>query len=109
MDKLNWNDEALRTVAAQAPQVVGQPTVELVVRAVLGIALTLYMMAILLRWTGAWLELNEGSWWMRLVARMTDPLVRGMRRVLPPMGPFDWGPLAALVVVWLVRIVVARY
>jgi YggT family protein len=102
-------EDALRTLAAQAPQAIGHPTVDMLVRGAVGVVLTLYMMAILLRWTGSWLELDNGAWWMRVVARITDPLITGIRRVLPPMGPVDWGPIAALVVVWLVRIVVARY
>lgn len=75
----------------------------------IGIVLSLYMLAILLRWTGPWLEINMHSWWMRAIAAVTDPLIKLMRRLLPHMGPFDWAPVASLIAVWLVRIVLARY
>jgi len=35
---------------------------------------------------------------------LTDWLVEPIRRVLPPMGAFDWSPLAA----WLVLVVLQR-
>ena len=80
-----------------------------IISAMTGILLTLYMMAILLRWLGPWLELSDRALLMRGAALITDPLIRLMRRILPPMGPMDWGPLAALVVVWLVRLLLVRY
>ena len=79
------------------------------VSAVIELLLTLYMVAILVRWLGPWLELSTRSRCMRLMAWLTDPLVNLMRRLLPPMGPFDWGPVAALVAVWLVRLLLVQY
>lgn len=78
-------------------------------QSLIGIVLSLYMLAILLRWTGPWLEVNMRSWWMRTIAAVTDPLIALMRRILPHMGPVDWSPVAALAAVWLTRIVLARY
>ncbi len=66
--------------------------------------LTLYMMLILLRWFGPWLSLEVTAGRLAWVARLTDPLITRLRRVLPNMGPVDFGPIAALVLVWLVRI-----
>lgn len=66
--------------------------------------LTLYMLLILLRWTAPWLEFDIHSPRWRWIARLTDPLLDLVRRVLPPMGPMDFGPLGALFVVWLVRV-----
>lgn len=65
--------------------------------------LTLYMLAILLRWVGAWigLELEYGR--LRFVARITDPVLCRLRKVLPATGPVDLSPLAALFTVWIVR------
>lgn len=65
--------------------------------------LTLYMLLILIRWIGPWLGLDPKSGRLRWISRITDPLIDQMRRVLPSLGPFDFGPMAALVLVWLVR------
>ncbi len=70
--------------------------------------LTLYMMLILLRWFGPWLSLEVTAGRLAWVARLTDPLITRLRRVLPNMGPVDFGPIAALVLVWFVRILSVR-
>lgn len=64
---------------------------------------TLYMMMILLRWLGPWLELDlHGRRWA-WIPRLTDPLLHRLRRILPHMGPFDFAPIAAVLLVWLAR------
>lgn len=79
------------------------------VRSFLGSVLTLYMLAILVRWTAQWIELDVRSRRLRWLPRITDPLINLMRRVLPPTGPMDWGPIAAVVSVWVLRLVLVQY
>ncbi len=69
-------------------------------------AFTLYMMAILLYWVAPWMhiELTDSRW--RWLARIVDPLVTWLRKRMPYMGPTDLGPLAALGIVWVARILV---
>jgi len=64
---------------------------------------TLYMMAIILRWLGPWLDLDLYSRrlaWLRII---TDPLIGAIRGVLPTLGPMDFAPLIALLAVWIAR------
>ena len=70
--------------------------------------LTLYMMAVLLRWLGSWLELEFYRFPLSLIPKATDPLTRLMRRILPPMGPMDWSPLAAVMALFIVRLILVR-
>lgn len=65
--------------------------------------LTLYMMLILLRWLGPWLQLDIYGRW-RWLGRLTDPLVNKIRRFLPPVGSMDFAPLGAVFLVWIVRV-----
>ena len=69
---------------------------------------TLYVVLILLRWLGGWFgfETDFGRW--RWIARVTDPLIDRIRRVLPNPGPMDFGPIAALLLVWFLRTLLAR-
>ena len=55
------------------------------------------------RWVSPWLELDLHGPRLRWICALTDPLINALRRALPPMGPMDFGPLAALFVVWVVR------
>ena len=71
--------------------------------------LTLYMMLILMRWIGPRLSMDVTSGRLAWIARLTDPLITRLRRVLPHMGPIDFGPIAALVLVWFVRILSVRF
>jgi YggT family protein len=65
--------------------------------------LTIYMLALILRWLGAWigLEMEFGRW--RFLARITDPVLNRVRKILPSMGPVDFAPLATLFFVWIFR------
>lgn len=69
-----------------------------------GSVLSLYMLVIVVRWTAPWLEFDVQSPRWRWIGRITDPLFLLVRRVLPPMGPVDLGPIGALFAVWLVRV-----
>lgn len=45
-----------------------------------------------------------------LVNQITEPLLAPLRRVLPTFGMFDFSPMVALVVLWLIReVVVSRF
>lgn len=76
--------------------------VDVIERAVYNL-LTLYMLAVILRWMGSWigLEMEYGRW--RFIARITDPVLGRVRSVLPSMGPVDFSPLATLFFVWILR------
>jgi len=65
--------------------------------------MTLYMLGILLRWFGPWIQLDLGSGRFRWVSRLVDPVVGGVRKALPPLGPMDFAPIATVIAVWLVR------
>ena len=70
---------------------------------------SLYMMMILLRWTSPFLSINTDKWWFRWILPLTDPLLDFIRRTLPPMGFADWTPVAALLLLWVVRVVLVQY
>jgi YggT family protein len=70
--------------------------------------LTLYMLLILLRWFGPWLELNTDAGRWAWIGRLTEPLIQRIRRVLPHLGPMDFAPLATLLLVWVIRNLAVR-
>ena len=79
-----------------------------VIRVFLYSLITLYMMVILLRWTSPFLSIDMYKWWYRWIPPVTDPLLNLIRRTLPPMGFADWTPVAALLILWVVRVLIVQ-
>ena len=61
------------------------------------------MLVLLVRWFGPWLGLEVESGRLRWIALISDPLIKQMRRIIPPLGPADFGPVCAVLLVWLLR------
>jgi YggT family protein len=76
-------------------------------RALLGltvqVAYDVLFLAILVRVVGSWIGVGRYHRWMRPCYWLTDWLIEPIRRVLPSMGMFDWSPLVALLVLWLLK------
>ncbi len=86
---------------------LGEVLLPMSVRAV-NTVFTLYMLLILFRWAAPWLQIDVNTPRLRWISKLTDPLINAIRRLLPPMGPMDFGPLVALLAVWIVRELVIR-
>lgn len=69
---------------------------------------TFYMLLILVRWFAPFLELNMHDIRYRWIGRVVDPLVGAVRKILPNLGPMDFGPLATFCIVWIVREVLLK-
>jgi len=89
---------------------VSEEAIERVVlRSIVGNGITLYMLAILLCWTAPWLELDLRHGRLRFVGRLCEPVLERLRKVLPVLGPMDWAPPVALMVLWIIRILLVQY
>lgn len=95
---VGWLHDSLRAVAFAAQ---AGPRGLLVLAVAL--AYRVLFLAILVRVIGSWIGVGRYRPWMRPFYWLTDWLIEPIRRVLPPMGMFDWSPLVALVVLWLLR------
>jgi YggT family protein len=67
---------------------------------------TVLMTAILIRVIGSWFGIGPYRKWMRPFYVLTDWLINPIRRILPPMGMFDFSPIVAWLVLYVVRGVV---
>lgn len=65
--------------------------------------MTLYMIALVLRWLGGWLGLELQHGRLKWLVAITDPLLKRVRKIMPPMGPVDFAPIATLFFIWLIR------
>jgi YggT family protein len=64
---------------------------------------TILMTAILIRVIGSWLGIGPYRKWMRPVYALTNWLIDPIRRILPPVGLFDFSPMVAWLVLYVVR------
>ena len=64
---------------------------------------TILMTAILIRVIGSWLGIGPYRRWMRPVYALTNWLIDPIRRILPPVGIFDFSPMVAWLALYLVR------
>jgi YggT family protein len=69
---------------------------------------TLFMLAVMLRWLGPWIGVDLSLGRFGWLCRLTDPVVNRVRRIVPPMGPWDVGPLATLLTLWIARSIVVQ-
>lgn len=68
------------------------------------VAYNVLFIALLVRVFGSWFGAFRYSRWMRPAYALTDWLVEPLRRILPPVGMFDLSPLAALFVLWALKL-----
>jgi YggT family protein len=72
-------------------------------RVLVSAVFTILMAAILIRVIGSWLGIGPYRKWMRPVYALTNWLIDPIRRILPPVGIFDFSPMVAWLVLYVVR------
>lgn len=72
-------------------------------RLVISALFSLLMTAILIRVIGSWLGAGRYNRWMRPFYRVTDWIIEPIRRRLPPFGAIDLSPVAAYLLLLLLR------
>jgi YggT family protein len=66
-------------------------------------AFTVLMTAILIRVIASWFGVGEYNRWMRPIYGLTNWLINPIRRILPPFGMFDFSPMVAWLVLYVLR------
>jgi YggT family protein len=73
------------------------------IESLVSLAFTLLMGAILIRVIASWFGIGRYRKWMRPIYAATDWLIEPIRRILPPFGMFDFSPMVAWLVLYVVR------
>lgn len=77
--------------------------------AAVALAFNVVELAIIVRVIASWLGGSRYRRWLRPFYLLSDWIVEPLRRVLPPLGPFDMSPLVAyLLLSWLLEPIVLR-
>ena len=59
--------------------------------------------ALIVRIVGSWFGMFQYNRWIRPAYLLTDWLVRPIRKILPPFSGWDWSPLAAWLLLWVLK------
>jgi len=70
---------------------------------VLGMALDVYMWIIIIRALVSWVNPDPFNPIVRLLARLTDPVLRPVRRMIPLNIGIDISPILVLIVIYFVK------
>ena len=73
------------------------------VRLLVSAIFTILMAALLIRVIASWLGVGPYRSWMRPIVALTSWLIDPIRRVLPPVGMFDFSPMVAWLVLYVLR------
>lgn len=66
-------------------------------------SLGIVQLALILRVIASWFRLSEFKWWIHWAVRLTDPILRPLSRLIPPLGMIDITPLIAYFGIWLLK------
>ncbi|HSR62472.1 MAG TPA: YggT family protein, partial [Gammaproteobacteria bacterium] len=72
----------------------------------LQLAVWIYIVLILIQVILSWVNPHAYSPVTVLMYQLTDPIMRPVRRMIPPAGGFDWSPLVVIIALNLILILV---
>jgi YggT family protein len=64
---------------------------------------TVLTISIVIRAIMSWIMPTDASAFTRLLLDVTEPVLRPVRRVMPPVGGLDLSPIVALVLIQLIQ------
>lgn len=67
------------------------------------LAYDVVVFALLVRVVGSWFGIGRWTRWMRPAYHVTDWIVGPLSRAIPPLGVVDVSPLAAWLLLWMIR------
>jgi len=74
-----------------------------IVRVLVSWAFALLQIAILVRVVSSWVRLSPYSRWVRWAYTLSEPVLRPLRRVIPPLGMVDITPIVAYFALMLLQ------
>ena len=73
------------------------------VRLLLHYTFSLLKLALLVRVVASWVRISPYSRWVRWAFALTEPMLRPLRGIIPPLGMMDVTPMVAYFVLWLLE------
>ena len=73
------------------------------------LSVNLFAYAILIRVILSWIAAGQYNPAIAIVGTLTDPVLRPVQRIIPPMGGFDISPIFAMIGLFAVNIIVSGF
>lgn len=74
-----------------------------IARLILVWAFQLLSIALIVRVISSWIRISPYSKWVRWSFVLTEPILRPLRSVIPPVGMIDVTPMVAILILWMVE------
>ena len=69
--------------------------------------ISFYILLVFMRIIFSWGMVSYSNRIMRFLVNATEPLLGPLRRMIPPLGPFDISPIVAFIILWLFQAAIA--
>jgi YggT family protein len=69
--------------------------------------ISIYILLVFMRIIFSWGMVSYTNPVMRFLVNATEPLLGPLRRIIPPLGPFDISPIVAFLILWLFQAAIA--
>jgi YggT family protein len=69
--------------------------------------ISFYILLVFMRIIFSWGMVSYSNRIMRFLVNATEPLLGPLRRMIPPLGPFDISPIVAFLILWLFQAAIA--
>lgn len=69
--------------------------------------ISIYILLVFMRIIFSWGMVSYSNRIMRFLVNTTEPLLGPLRRMIPPLGPFDISPIVAFIILWLFQQAIA--
>lgn len=99
--------DALLIAVAGVLDAVQQRAVARIIGHLLYGLLTIYSLLIFTRIVFSWVMVSYSNRVMRFLFRTTEPMLRPLRRWIPPVGMFDVSAFVAFIIIWALKAFVA--
>jgi YggT family protein len=68
----------------------------------------LVILAMIIRAIASWFRIDERYAFIRFLARISDPFISPVRRIVPPVGILDMAFIITIFMLWTVRILLLQ-
>jgi YggT family protein len=79
-----------------------------IVHSIINYGIGLVILAMIIRAIASWFRIDERYAFIRFLARISDPFINPVRRLVPPVGILDMAFIITIFMLWTIRILLLQ-